>query len=173
MFVHIVLAYAVSARYYVYEAMPPCPTCIHRRQRAVDRVLARAVLWMSVDGGGLGFPHLYSRMRLRHVLGFFWAMDSRSVLVRENVSTLRHRDHWKGTGNPDHKLLHHTMAEVKQEMHVLLAVAAQLAAVNVGVFRPYVSGGVLTAANGLMEVTPERETPGWGAVVAGNARILA
>ena len=76
----IVLAYVVAPVDYVYEAMPPCPTRLRRTQRAVDRVLTRALqvprnvpralLWMPVAGGGFGFPRLYSRMRLRHVLGF-------------------------------------------------------------------------------------------------------
>ena len=99
----IVLAYVVSALDYVYEAMPPCPTRLRRTQRAVDRVLTRALrvprnvpralLWMPVAGGGFGFPHLYSRMRLWHVQGFLKAMDSHSVLVRENACALRHPDH--------------------------------------------------------------------------------
>ena len=94
----IVLAYVVSALNYIYDAMPPCPTRLRRTQRAVDRVLTRALrvprnvpralLWMPVPSGGFGFPHLYSRMRLRHVRGYLRAMDSRSVLVRENVQAL-------------------------------------------------------------------------------------
>ena len=95
----IVLAYVVSALDYVYEAMPPCPMCLCRAQRAVDGVLTsalrvprnvpRALRWMPVAGAGFGFPHLYSRMRLRHKQGFLGAMDSRSVLVRENVRAPR------------------------------------------------------------------------------------
>ena len=64
----IVLAYVVSALDYVYDAMPPCPTHLRHTQRAVDRILTRALrvprnvpralLWMPVASGGLGFPHL-------------------------------------------------------------------------------------------------------------------
>ena len=100
----IVLAYVISALNYVYEVMPPCPTRLRHTQRAVDRVLARALwvprnmararLWMPVAGGGFGFPYLYSRMCLRHVLGYLRAMDSHSVLVRENARALRsHPNH--------------------------------------------------------------------------------
>ena len=41
--VRIVLACVVSALDYIYEAMPPCPTCLRRTQRAVDRVLTQAL----------------------------------------------------------------------------------------------------------------------------------
>ena len=164
----ILLAYVISALDYVYEAMPPCPTRLRRTQQAVDRVLTRAprvprnvpraLLWMPVAGGGFGFPHLYSRMRLRHVQGFLSAMDSRIVLVRENVCALLHPDNWKGQDGSD---LLHAMAETQLEVHVLLAAAAQLAAVDVWVYRPYESGGgILLAADGAMEVTPEGSTLG-------------
>ena len=73
----IVFACVVSALDYVYEAMPPCPTRLRCTQWAVDRVVTRALrvphnvprhlMWMPVAGGGFGFPHLYSRMRLRHI----------------------------------------------------------------------------------------------------------
>ena len=73
----IVLAYVVSALDYVYEAMPPRPTRLRLTQRAVDKVLTRALrvprnvpkalLGMPVAGGGFGLPHLYSPMRLQHV----------------------------------------------------------------------------------------------------------
>ena len=179
----IVLAYVVSTLDYVYEAMPPCPTRLLHTQRAVDRVLTRApwvprnvpraLLWMPVAGGGFGFPHLYSRMRLRHVQGFLRAMDSRSVLVRENVRTLRHPNHWKGLDSPDQQRLLHTMAETHPEVHVLPATMAQPAAVDTRVYRPYESGGVLLAADGAMKVTPDGDTLGWGALVADAAGVLA
>ena len=73
----IVLAYVVLPLDYDYEAMPPCPPCLRRTWRAVDKVLTRALrvprnvpralLWMPVAGGGFAFPHQYSRMRHRHV----------------------------------------------------------------------------------------------------------
>ena len=37
------------------------------RALRVPRNVPRALLWMPVPSGGFGFPHLYSRMRLRHV----------------------------------------------------------------------------------------------------------
>ena len=147
----IVLAYVVSAPECVYEAMPPCPTRLRRMQRALDKVLTRALrvpwnvpkalLWMSVVGGGFGFPHLYSQMRLRHVQGFLRAMDSRSVLVRENVRALRHLDHRKGLDGPDQERLLHTMAETHLEVHVLPAATPQPAAVDIRVYRRYKCGG--------------------------------
>ena len=180
--VRIVLANVVSALDYVYEAMPPCPTRLRRTQRAVDRVgtralrvlrnVPRAFLWMPVTGGGFGFPHLYGRMRLRHVQGYLRAMDSGSVLVRENVRALRHPDHWKGLDSPDWEVLFHAMAEVQPEVHILPAREAQPAAVDNRVHRPYVSGGVLLAADGAMEVTPNGETLGWGALMADSAGVL-
>ena len=97
---------------------------------------------MPVAGGGFGFPHLYSRMRLRHVQGYLRAMDWCSVLVRENVRALRHPNHWKGLDSPDQENLLHTMAEARLEVHVLPAAAAQPAAVDSRVYRPYESGGV-------------------------------
>ena len=113
----IVLAYVISALDYVYDAMPPCPTHLRHTQRAVDRVLTRALrvprnvpralLWMPVTSGGFGFPHLYSRMRLWHVEGYLRAVDSRSVLVRENVRALSHPDCWKGLDSPDEERLVH------------------------------------------------------------------
>ena len=96
----MVLAYVISALDCVYQAMLPCPTRLHRTQRAVDKVLSRALrvprniprarLCMPIASGGFGFPHLYSRLHLWHVQGYVKAMDSRSVLVRENVRALRH-----------------------------------------------------------------------------------
>ena len=55
---------------------------------------------MPVAGGGFGFPHLYIRTRLRNLLGNLRAMDSRNVLVRENVPALSHPEHWKGLESP-------------------------------------------------------------------------
>ena len=136
----IVLAYVVSVLDYVYEAMPPCPTRVRRTQPVVDKVptealrvprnVPRALLWMPVAGGGFGFPRLDSRMCLRHVLGYLRAMDSRSVLVRENIRALSHPDHWKGLDNLDQEHLLHTMAEKHVEVHVFPAAKAQPAAVD-------------------------------------------
>ena len=161
----IVLAYVVSALDYVYDAMPPCPTCLRRTQRAVDRILTRALrvprnvpralLWMPVPSGGFGFPHLYSRMRLRHVQGYLRAMDS------------------QGLDGPDQERLFHTMAEVSLEVCVLPAAAAQPAAVDTQVRRPYSSGGVLRVADGAMETTPDGDTLGWRALVADARGVLA
>ena len=180
---HIVLAYVASALDHVYEAVPRCLTRLRRTQRAVDRVLTgalhvprnvpRALLWMPVAGKGFGFPHLYSRMRLRHVQGYLTAMDSRTVLVRENVRALRHPNHWKGLDSPDQENLLHTMAETHREVHVLLAATAQPTAVDTRVYRRYESGGVLLAADGAMEVTPHGNTLGWGALVADAVGVLA
>ena len=61
----------------------------------------RALLWMPVAGGGFGFSQPYSRMCLRHILGYLRAKDSRSVLVREKVRALSQPNHWKGLDNPD------------------------------------------------------------------------
>ena len=144
---HIVLAYVILALDYVSEAMPPCAMHLRRTQRAVDRVLTRvlralrnvpkallwmpkALLWIPVAAGGFGFPHLYSRMRLRHVQGYLRAMDSRSVLVRENVCALRQPNHSKGLDCLDQDRLLHTMAETHLDVHVLPAAAAQPAAVD-------------------------------------------
>ena len=88
------------------------------------------------------------------------ARDSRSVLVSENVRNLCHPDHWKGLDGPDQERLLHTMAETHLEVHVLPAATAQPAAVDIRVYRPYECGGVLLAANGAMEVTPNGNTLG-------------
>ena len=109
---------------------------------------------------GFGLPHLYNRMRLRHVQGFLRAMDSRSVLVRENIRALRHPDHWQRLDGPDHERLLHTMAETHLEVHVFPAVTAQPVAMDTRVHRPYESGGVLLAADGAMKVTPNGDTLG-------------
>ena len=179
----IVLAYVVSALDYVYEALPPCLTRLRRTQRAVDRVLTSALqvprnvptalMWMPVTVRGFGFPHMYSRMRLRHVQGFLRAMDSCSVLVRENVRALRHRDHWKGLDSPDQESLLHTMAETHLEVHVLPAATARPAVVDTRMYRPYESGGVLLAAEWAVAVTPDGDTLGWGALAADAAGVLA
>ena len=102
----IILAYVISALDYVYVTMPPCPTHVRRTLRTADKVLTRALrmprnvpkalLWRPVAGRGFGFPHLHSRTCLRHVLGYLRAMDSRSVLVCENVCTRSPPNHWKG-----------------------------------------------------------------------------
>ena len=172
-------AYVVSALDYVYEAMPPCPTRLRRTQRVVDKVLTRALrvprhvpgplLWMPVASGGFGFPHLYNRLRLRHVQGLLGAMDSRSVLV----CAPRHPDHWKGLDGPDRERLLHTMAETHLEVHVLPAATPQPATVDIRVYRTYESGGVLVAADGAIEVTPKGDTLGWGALVADITGVLA
>ena len=130
------------------------------------RNVPRALLWMPVAGGGFGLPHVYSRMCLRHVLGYLMAMDSRSVLIRENVSALSHLNHWKGLDNLDQERLLHTMAETHIEVHHLPVAMAQPAAVDTRMYRPYESGGVLPAADGTMETTPDGDTLGCGALVA-------
>ena len=65
------------------------------------------------------------------------------------------------------------MAETHLEVHVLPVATAQPAAVDAWVYRPYESGGVLPAADGVMETTPDGDTLGWGALVADAAGILA
>ena len=80
-----------------------CPTRLCRTQRALDKVLTRALRvprkvpgalrCMRVAGEGFGFPHLYSRMSIRHVQVFRKAMDSRSVPGLENMCALRQPDH--------------------------------------------------------------------------------
>ena len=87
-------------------------------------------------------------------------MDSRSVLVRENVRALSHLNHWKGLDYPDQERLLHTMAQTHLKVHVLPAATAQPAAVDTRVYRPYESGGVLLAADGAMETTPDGDTVG-------------
>ena len=179
----IVLAYVVSAFDYVYDAMPPCPTHLRHTQQAVDRVLTRALRvprnvptalrWMPVASRGFGFPHLYSRMQLRHIQGYLRAMDSRSVLSRENVRALSHPGCWKGLGSPDRERLFHTMAEACLEVCVLLAAMAQPAAVDARAYTPYGSGGVLLVADGAMETTPDGNTLSWGALVADAQGVLA
>ena len=113
------------------------------RALRLPRNVPRALTWMPVTSRGFGFPHLYRRMRLRHVQGYLRAMDSRSVLVRENVRALSHPDCWKGLGGPDEERLFHTMAEAHLEVCVLPAAKAQPAAVDTQVYRPYGSGAVL------------------------------
>ena len=179
----IVLAYVVSALDYVYDAMPPCPTRLPHTHPAVDRVLTtalrvprnvpRALLWMPLTSGGFGFPHLYSRMQLRHVQGYLRAMDSRSVLIRENDRSLSHPNCWKGLDGPDQESLFHTMAEVSLEVCVLPAASAEPATVDTQVYRPYGSGGVLLVADGAMETTPDAGTLGWGGLVVDARGVLA
>ena len=100
-------------------------------------------------------------------------MDSRSVIVSENVRALLHPDHWKGLDGPDQECLLHTMAETHLEEHVLTVAMARPAAVDIRVYRPYKPLGVLLAADGAMEVTPAGDTLGWGALVADTAGVRA
>ena len=95
------------------------------------------------------------------------------MLVRENVRALRHPSHWKGMDSSDQEHLLHAMAETHLEVHVLPAATAQPAAVDTRVYGPYHSGGVLLTADGAMEVTPNGDTLGWGALVADAAGVLA
>ena len=175
----IVLAYVVSALDYVYDAMPLCPTRLRRTQRALDRVLTRALrvprnvpralLWMPVPSRGFRFPRMYSQMRLRPIQGYLRAMDSRSALASENVRALSRPDCWQGLDGPDQDPQFQTMAEVGLE--VCQHGAAR--AVDTQVRRPYSSGGVLLVADGAMETTPGGHTLGWGALVADTRGVLA
>ena len=92
---------------------------------------------------------------------------------RENICALSHPNHWKGLDYPDQERLLHTMAKTHLEVHVLPAAMAQPAAVDTRVYRPYESGGVLLAADGAMETTPDSDNLGWGALVADAAGVLA
>ena len=74
-----------------------------------------------LDRSGFGIPHLYTRMRLRHVRGFLYAVDSRTVIVRENVCTLWTSRVWYGLDGSDQELLEHTLREVGMDMLVPLA----------------------------------------------------
>ena len=65
------------------------------------------------------------------------------------------------------------MAEVSLEVCVLPAAAAQPAAVDTQVRRPYSSGGVLLVADGAMETTPDGDTLGWGTLVADARGVQA
>ena len=120
---------------------------------------AQGPLWMQAAGGGFGFPHLYSRMQLRHVQGYLRAMDLRSVLVRENVRALSHTDHWKGMDGLDQERLLHTMAETHLEVHVLQAATAHPAAADTRVYRPYGCGGFLLER--MARWSPRRTATPW------------
>ena len=100
-------------------------------------------------------PPPASSLSLQPIMGYLRAMDSRSVLVRENVRALRHPSQWKGMNNPDEERLLHTMAETHLEVHVLPAATGKPADVDTRVYRLYESGGVLLAAYGAMETTPD------------------
>ena len=100
-------------------------------------------------------------------------MDSRSGLASENIRALRHPNHWKGVDGLDKERPLHTMAETHVHVQVLPAATVQLAAVEIPVYRPYETGGVLLAADGAMEVTPKGERLCWGALLADAAGILA
>ena len=172
---HIVLAHVVSALDYVYYAMPPCPTRLRHTQRAVNKVLTRALrvprhvpralLYMPVASGGFDFPHLYSPMRLRHVQGYLRAMDSRSVLVREKVRALSHPDHLTGLDGGDQERLFHTMAETHLEVCVLPAATAGVPAVPFWRFPP---------GSGWRDgVHADDDTLGWGPLVADAQEVPA
>ena len=83
------------------------------------------------------------------------------------------RERWNGLDSPDQGRLLHTMAETHIKVHVLPVATAQPAAVDTRVYRPYESGRVLLAADGAMEVTPDGDTLGWGALVADTVGVLA
>ena len=73
----VLLAFMVSALDYVYTVMPPHRQRPREVQRALDRVLTRALrvphnvrlasLWTPPNHSGFGIPYLYTRMRPRHV----------------------------------------------------------------------------------------------------------
>ena len=87
-------------------------------------------------------------------------MDSRRVLVRENVRAPP-PEPLERPGSDQENLLY-TMAETHLEVNALPAAAAQPAAVDchTRVYRPYESGGVLLAADGAMEVTLDGDRAG-------------
>ena len=70
-------------------------------------------------------------------------MERRNVLVRETAGALCHPAHWKGLDSLDQGKRQQTTAEVQLHVHVLLAVAAHSAALNIRVLRPCLSGGVM------------------------------
>ena len=127
-----VLACVVCTLDNVYEAKPPCATRLRRTQRAVHRVLTRA--------------RPVSRTLPRAKL--------------EDIRTLRHPNHWKGVDNFAEEVLgiSHKVADIQLEVHIFFAGVARVAAVDVRVHRPSISGAVLLAADGAMEVRPHGDT---------------
>ena len=116
----------VSALDYVYEAMPPPPPTAaaqglagpHAHSAGAPQCPPRT-LWTPLDRGRCGIPHLYTRMRLRHVQGFLRAMDSQGVIIRENICWSSWA--WQGLDRSDHELLEHTLREVGMDVLVLPA----------------------------------------------------
>ena len=173
----------VYALDYIYEAMPSHPQRLRKVERALDRILTcalrvprnmpHALLWTSLNRGGFGVPHLYTRMCLRHVRGFLRAMDSRSVLVRENLCAPWSSRAWQGRDGLNLELLVHILREVGMDMLVLPAARATLVDRTVEVCRMYTGGHVLLVADGAMVVTLEGDHQGYSGLVADGCGVLA
>ena len=84
----------------------------------------------------LGSPPLYPC----HVRGFLQAMDSRSVIARENVCALWSSRAWTALHRSDQKLLEHTLRELCMDVLVLPATRVAPADRTVVVHQAYVGG---------------------------------
>ena len=121
MVLRIILAFVVSVLAYVYEAMALCLKRLRKVQHAIDHVLTRtlrvphnvpqALVWTLQARSGR-IRHLYTRMCLEDVRGRLRAMDSPSIIVRENVRALWRNTSWVSMDGSHQKLLGHTLWEV-------------------------------------------------------------
>lgn len=91
----VVISFAISRLDYLFDALPPPPTCLQSLQRAVNNALTvainvprsipKALLYAPLSVGGFGIPNLTTRFQLRFIAGVLRALNSRNSLVRRTT----------------------------------------------------------------------------------------
>ena len=175
----IVSAFAIAKLDYIFEAIPPHYSQLALVQRAVDRTLRsvlslpraapHCLLYAPLLSGGLGFPNLQSRFKLRFLAGVVKAINSRNHLVRQTTRWL--------VSNPSAIQVHQSDVTVlltmlrEHDLHISLPPHRLLVSAEErdDVIRPWTHSCVVLMSDGSVTA----RTIGWGCVVADTSGILA
>ena len=165
----VVLVFVVSRLDYLYGALPPTAASLAPLQRVLDAVLLRSLrappstptrqLHAPLVLGGFGAPVLELRFQLRFLRGFFRALNSRNLLVRESTRAALARG---PVGNEDVVAFQSICRRGHLSVVVVPSPEAHPSIPAVVIQRPWAGGDVVLVSDGS---SPDGRL-GWGALVA-------
>lgn len=172
-----IMAFVVSKLDYVFQAMPPRASYLHKPQSLVHRIVRnalrlpqtfpRAVLWAPPEEGGLGVPHLLHRGWAQYLRGVYTLLNSRNLMLRASARHL-----WQLSGlrqHADMRGLRQYLAQFGAALTLLPHSAWTEQALDVRRGAAWTGGPVVVVSDGSFV----SGTLAWGAVVADEQGILA
>ena len=174
----ILLGFAVSQLDYTHDACPPHPPGLQPLQAVLDatalsalrapRSFPKALLYLPLQRGGFGVPHLLPRLRLRFLLGVLKSLDSRNALSRGSIRHLFAHPTMLPVAGSDLLALHTLLAEHDLHVSVPPHHDIQPAREETKLLAPYHGGPVILVSDG----SSPTGCISWGAVVATATGVI-